>query len=204
MFTGLVADIGRVVRVTPRAGEVELVIDAGRELLVELRAGDSIAVAGVCLTATRREAQSFAADVSAETLSRTTLGTLKDGSRVNLELALKVGAALGGHYVSGHVDGRAELLARHEENRSLRLTFAAPAPLACYLAPKGSVTLAGVSLTINEVEGARFGVNLIPLTRELTTLGALAIGEHANLEVDMIARYIERLLAAGAPLAPGA
>lgn len=196
MFTGIIAGFGTIVSAQLRAGELELVIEAESRLLAGTQPGDSLAVAGVCLTATRVESGRFSADVSAETVSKTTLGGLAPGRRVNLERALRAGEPLGGHYVSGHVDGLAELVARHDENRSLRLSFAAPAPLARYLAPKGSVTLEGVSLTVNEVDGLRFGVNLIPHTREVTTLGSLAIGERVNLEVDMLARYVERLLPA--------
>jgi riboflavin synthase len=196
MFTGIVQGIGTVVSVAPRAGDVELLIDAGRLGLGDVAVGDSIAVSGACLTATRIAGARFAADVSNETLSRTTLGRLAPGHRVNLEKALRAGAALGGHYVTGHVDGLARLVAAEDEARSRRLTFEVPAELARYLAPKGSVTLAGVSLTLNEVAARRFGVNLIPHTREVTTLGALVPGDEVNLEIDIIARYVDRLLAA--------
>lgn len=193
MFTGIVQGIGTVAALTPRAGDVELVIDAGRVALGDVAIGDSIAVSGACLTATRIDGTRFAADVSNETLAKTTLGRLAAGHRVNLEKALRAGDALGGHYVTGHVDGLARLVAAHDDGRSLRLSFEVPAELARYVAPKGSVTLAGVSLTVNEVEGRRFGVNLIPHTRDVTTLGALVAGEDVNLEIDIIARYVERL-----------
>ena len=193
MFTGIVQGIGTVAALTPRAGDVELVIDAGAVGLCDVAVGDSIAVGGACLTATRIDGTRFAADVSNETLARTTLGRLRPGSRVNLEKALRAGDALGGHYVTGHVDGLARLAAAHDDGRSLRLAFEVPAELARYVAPKGSVTLSGVSLTVNEVDGRRFGVNLIPHTREVTTLGALAPGDEVNLEIDIIARYVERL-----------
>jgi riboflavin synthase len=197
MFTGIVQGIGTVAALTPRHGDVELVIDAGAVALGDVALGDSIAVAGACLTATRIDGTRFAADVSTETLAKTTLGRLAPGDRVNLEKALRAGEPLGGHYVTGHVDGLARLIAAHDDGRSLRLQFEAPAPLARYVAPKGSVTLAGVSLTVNEVAGRRFGVNLIPHTRDVTTLGALAAGDEVNLEIDIIARYVARLLAAG-------
>ncbi len=196
MFTGIVQGLGTVVALTPRAGDVELVIDVGGVGLGDVAVGDSIAVSGACLTATRIDGTRFAADVSNETLAKTTLGRLAPGGRVNLEKALKAGDALGGHYVSGHVDGLARLAQAHDDGRSLRLSFEVPAELARYVAPKGSVTLAGVSLTVNEVEGRCFGVNLIPHTREVTTLGALVPGDEVNLEIDVIARYVERLLAA--------
>jgi len=196
MFTGIVQGIGTVAALNARAGDVELVVDAGAVALGDVAIGDSIAISGACLTATRIEARRVAFDVSNETLAKTTLGRLRPGSRVNLEKALRAGDALGGHYVTGHVDGLARLVSAHDDGRSLRLLFEVPAPLARYVAPKGSVTLAGVSLTVNEVEGRRFGVNLIPHTREVTTLGALAAGDEVNFEIDVIARYVERMLAA--------
>jgi riboflavin synthase len=194
MFTGIVTATGAVAARVPRAGDVELLVDAGALSLAGCAVGDSIAVSGACLTVTRLEGARFAADVSNETLARTTLGRLGIGSRVNLEKALRAGDALGGHFVTGHVDGVARVLAVHEDGRSRRLSLEAPAALARYVAPKGSVTLDGVSLTVNEVEGARFGVNLIPHTSEVTTLGQLTAGSVVNLEIDVIARYVERLL----------
>ena len=198
MFTGIVEAVGTVSAVTPRAGDLELVIDAGALALGAVQRGDSISVAGACLTVTRLEGTRFAADVSTETLACTTLGACGPGSPVNLERALRAGAALGGHYVTGHVDGLARVLEAHEDARSLRLVFEVPDELARYLAPKGSVTLEGVSLTVNEVDGSRFGVNLVPHTRAVTTLGRLATGDQVNLEVDIIARYLERLINARA------
>lgn len=193
MFTGIVQAMGRVRALHPKGGDVELVIDADALDLSAAAIGDSIAVSGACLTVTRLEAGAFAADVSRETLDRTTLGALRAGSRVNLEPALRAGQALGGHYVTGHVDGRARVVDIAEDARSWRVSFEVPAALARYIASKGSATIDGVSLTINEVEGRRFGVNLIPHTREVTTLGELAPGAMVNLEVDIIARYVERL-----------
>lgn len=193
MFTGIVQAMGSVRALHPKGGDVELVIDADALDLSAAAIGDSIAVSGACLTVTRLEAGAFAADVSRETLDRTTLGALRAGSRVNLEPALRAGQALGGHYVTGHVDGRARVVAIAEDARSWRVSFEVPAALARYIASKGSATIDGVSLTINEVEGRRFGVNLIPHTREVTTLGELAPGAMVNLEVDIIARYVERL-----------
>jgi riboflavin synthase len=195
MFTGIVQGIGTVTALVPRAGDAELVIDAGTVALGDVAVGDSIAVSGACLTATRIDGSRFAADVSNETLARTTLGRLATGHAVNLEKALRAGDALGGHYVTGHVDGLARLVAAQRDGRSQRLSFEVPAELARYIAPKGSVTLAGVSLTVNEVDGRRFGVNLIPHTSAVTTLGALVVGGAANLEIDIIARYVARLLA---------
>ncbi len=198
MFTGIVAGIGTVVATAKRGGDVELLIDAGSLAIADAALGDSISVAGACLTVTRLDGPRFAADVSNETLARTTLGTRGVGSRVNLERSLRAGDALGGHYVSGHVDGLARLTAESDDARSRRLVFSVPDELARYIAAKGSVTLEGVSLTVNEVDGSTFGVNLIPHTRAVTTLGTLAVGDTVNLEIDMIARYLERLMGARA------
>ncbi len=198
MFTGIVQAVGSVVALAPKGGDVEMLIDAAGLGLDGVARGDSIAVAGACLTVTRLAGRRFAADVSNETLARTTLGGLVPGSPVNLEKALRAGDALGGHYVTGHVDGLATVVTAQDDARSLRLVFEVPDSLARYVAAKGSVTLAGVSLTVNEVEGRRFGINLIPHTREVTTLGQLAPGAVVNLEIDIIARYVERLVTARA------
>ncbi|TLZ44647.1 MAG: riboflavin synthase, partial [Gammaproteobacteria bacterium] len=164
--------------------------------LSRVQPGDSICVQGCCLTVTERMGQAFAADVSRETLSLTTLGDLVAGSPVNLELALRAGDPLGGHLVSGHVDGVARVVAASEEARSVRLKIEVPAELARYIARKGSVAVDGVSLTINEVGDTVFGVNIIPHTQAVTTLGKLAVGSRVNLEVDQVARYLERMLPA--------
>jgi riboflavin synthase len=193
MFTGIVQALGEVREINPRGGDVELVFGTGTLDLVGAAAGDSICVSGVCLTATRFVTGAFAADVSRETLECTTLGGLAPGAAVNLEPALRAGDPLGGHYVTGHVDGVARVVDLREEARSRRVRFEVPAELARYVASKGSVTLDGVSLTVNEVEGRIFGVNLIPYTLEVTTLGALQPGGLVNMEVDIIARYVERL-----------
>ena len=198
MFTGIVEAVGSVGGVSKKGGDVELLIEAGTLDLGDAKVGDSICVAGACLTVTRLAGNRFAADVSTETLSLTTLGARAAGHRVNLERALRAGAALGGHYVTGHVDGLARVVDIREDARSQRLLIEVPAPLARYLAPKGSATIEGVSLTVNEVEGRRFGVNLIPHTRTVTTLGQVAVGDQVNLEVDIIARYLERLVNARA------
>jgi len=195
LFTGIVQAIGSVRGLSRQGGDVELIFDAGSLDLSGASIGDSISVSGACLTVTRFEDGAFAADVSRETLEKTTLGALQAGSRVNLEPALRAGQALGGHYVTGHVDGTARVLEVGEDARSRRLRFEVPAPLARYIAPKGSATIDGVSLTVNEVDGRGFGVNLIPHTLEATTLGDLAPGSIVNLEVDIIARYLERLVA---------
>jgi len=193
MFTGIVQSVGQVRRMTRRDGDVELLVDVGGLSLEGVVAGDSIAVSGACLTVTRFEANAFAADVSNETLACTTLGGLLEGSAVNLEKALRAGDALGGHYVTGHVDGVARIVGLEEDARSWRVSIEVPARLARYIAAKGSVTIEGVSLTVNTVEGSVFGVNLIPHTQAVTTLGALVVGQPVNCEIDIIARYVERM-----------
>ena len=197
MFTGIVQDIGRIVSRTPRGGDVRLRIAVGRLPLAGVRAGDSIAVSGVCLTVLDIDAGAFSADVSNETLSLTTLGELEDGSTVNLEPSLRAGDPLGGHLVSGHVDGIGRLVSLAQDARSWRMRFETPPALARYVARKGSIAIDGVSLTVNEVEGCEFGVNIIPHTFEVTTLGSVVPGRRVNLEIDPIARYVERLIATG-------
>jgi riboflavin synthase len=197
VFTGIVQDIGRIVSRTPRGGDVRLQIAVGRLPLAGVRAGDSIAVSGVCLTVLDIDAGAFSADVSNETLSLTTLGELQDGSTVNLEPSLRAGDPLGGHLVSGHVDGIGRLVSLAQDARSWRMRFETPPALARYVARKGSIAIDGVSLTVNEVEGCEFGVNIIPHTFEVTTLGSVAPGRRVNLEIDPIARYVERLIATG-------
>ena len=160
----------------------------------EIALGASIACSGPCLTVIAIEPGVFTVEASAETLARTTLGEWTEGTPVNLERALRLGDELGGHLVSGHVDGVAQLVERRPEGDSIRFTIEAPAELARYIAPKGSVALDGVSLTVNEVEGARFGVNIIPYTLAHTSLGEARLGQRLNLEIDTIARYVARLL----------
>lgn len=191
MFTGIVHDVGRIEARMPRGGDARLTIAVTHLNLERVKSGDSICVQGVCLTAVTLTQATFEADVSAETLAVTTLGEV---DAVNLEPALRAGDALGGHFVSGHVDGIGEVVELTEEGRSLRVTIAAPAALSRYIARKGSITVDGVSLTVNEIAGARLGVNLIPHTRAVTTLGRLVKGARVNLEIDPIARYVERLL----------
>ena len=192
MFTGIVTDLGRVRAVEPR-GDSRFVFETGYDT-ADLAMGASVACSGACLTVVDKGEGWFAVDVSAETLSKTTLGGWRAGTPVNFERALKIGEELGGHMVSGHVDGVAPLVAAGEEGDSRRLTFEAPAELARFIAAKGSVTLDGVSLTVNEVEGRRFGVNIIPHTAAVTSLGGLAVGDRVNLEIDLVARYLQRLL----------
>jgi len=194
MFTGIVQDVGRVTAREAR-GDTRLTIGVDRLDLARTAIGDSICVQGCCVTAVSVTGDSFEADLSRETLNLTTLGKLAVGAPVNLEPALRAGDALGGHLVSGHVDGIATLVSRSADARSTRMVFEAPAALARFIARKGSVALNGVSLTVNEVEGVRFGVNLIPHTLQVTTLGELLPGSPVNLEVDQVARYVERLAA---------
>ncbi len=198
MFTGIVQDMGRIVALEPRAGDVRLRVAVERLPLDAVRSGDSIAVSGVCLTVVEHDAGGFAADVSNETLSLTTLGDLAPGSRVNLEPALRAGDPLGGHLVSGHVDGVGRVVSLAQDARSWRIRFETPPDIARYVARKGSIAIDGVSLTVNEVEGREFGINIIPHTWQVTTIGGYAPGRRVNLEIDPIARYVERLLAAGA------
>jgi len=200
LFTGLVQEVGEIRSLEPRNGsggaDVRLVVGFRAIERARLELGASICVDGVCLTVAELGSDSFAADVSGETLRVTTLGDKRAGSRVNLEPSLRAGDALGGHWVSGHVDGVAEVVATERDARSLQVRIEAPGALARYIARKGSVTLDGVSLTVNEVDGPRFSINLIPHTLEVTTLGALAKGSRLNLEIDLLARYVERLSSA--------
>lgn len=201
MFTGIVLDVGKVVSREARAGDARIVIACDRFDPSGISIGDSICVQGCCLTAVELRDRTFAADVSRETLSLTTLGDLMPGSPVNLEPSLRAGDPLGGHLVSGHVDGVAEITAMSGDARSTRIEVTVPAAFARYIARKGSVAINGVSLTVNEVQGVTFGINLIPHTQAVTTLGGLRVGTRINLEVDQIARYVERLLADSARLA---
>lgn len=193
MFTGIIQSIGKLVSSEERGGDRRMVFNVGSLGLDDVRKGDSIAVAGVCLTALDIKEDSFSADVSLETLKLTTLGALESGAPVNLEKALRLSDRLGGHLVSGHVDGLGRVIDVHSDARSQRWTFEVSATLARYIASKGSICIDGVSLTINEVEGLHFGVNLIPHTQEVTTFGARGTGDAVNIEVDRLARYAERL-----------
>ena len=197
MFTGIVTDVGEVVAVEPRAqGLARLKIACGYDPDT-IAIGASIACSGVCLTVVARGKDGnrawFAVDAAAETLRLTTVGRWQPGRRVNLERALKIGDELGGHIVAGHVDGLAEIVAIRDEGESRRFSFRAPDTLARFVAPKGSVALNGTSLTVNEVEGAGFGVNIIPHTLAVTTWGQARPGDLANMEIDTLARYVARL-----------
>jgi riboflavin synthase len=192
MFTGIVTDVGTVAAIV-RTGDTRFDIRT-RFDMASVPVGASIACAGVCLTVIERGSDWFAVTVSGETLSRTTLGGWGEGSPVNLERSLRLGDELGGHLVTGHIDGTATIVSIGEEGDSWRVVFEAPPELARYIAEKGSVTIDGVSLTVNEVSGPRFGVNLIPHTLAVTTLGRNRPGDRVNIEIDIIARYVARLV----------
>ena len=198
MFTGIVTDIGEVLSVEPRADDLHRLTIACGYARAGITEGASIACSGVCLTVVGAGEEGgrarFAADAGAETLRLTTAGAWRQGAKLNLERALKVGDELGGHLVSGHVDGIAELTARQDLTDMARLAFRAPAALSRFIAQKGSVALDGVSLTVNEVDGDSFAVLIIPHTLAVTTLGALRIGDPVNLEIDQMARYAARLM----------
>jgi riboflavin synthase len=191
MFTGIIIDVGRVAAVE-RRGDTLFTIETAFDMgTVDM--GASIACDGCCLTVIDKAPGRFTISASGETLSKTTLGTWREGTEINLERALRVGDELGGHIVSGHVDGVAQVVSVAPEGDSWRYVFEVPAELARFVAPKGSVALGGVSLTVNEVDGRRFGVNIIPHTRSHTTFRTLAPGDGVNFEVDMLARYVARL-----------
>ena len=194
MFTGIIQTIGKVVRSEPRDGDIRLTVDCADLDLKHTAIGDSIAVNGVCLTAIELNQQEFVADVSVETMNQTSLGQLAAGSPVNLETALTLNTALGGHLVSGHVDGLGTLLEMHADARSIRYSFAVAPEIQHYIAIKGSVTVDGCSLTVNGIDGNRFDVNIVPHTQQKTVFQFYKTGCHVNIEVDIIARYLERLL----------
>lgn len=191
MFTGIVTDLGEV-RALEHRGDLRARIGTGYDMAtVDL--GASIACDGVCLTVVAMGEDWFDVDISAESVSKTNIGTWEVGARLNLERALKVGDELGGHIVSGHVDGVAEIVAMADEGNSTRFTFRVPGELGRFVAPKGSVALNGTSLTVNEVDGSEFGVNIIPHTKEVTTWGGAKVGTLVNFEIDTLARYVARL-----------
>ncbi len=194
MFTGIVTDIGRIKEITP-GGDTRFRIETAYDT-EGIEIGASISCDGACLTVVERGGGWFDVTASQETLSKTKLGAWREGSPANLERALKLGDELGGHIVSGHVDGVAEIVECRSEGDSIRYVFEVPADLAPFIAPKGSVCLDGVSLTVNEVEGNRFGVNVIPHTRTVTTFATLGPGDRVNLEIDVLARYVARLVEA--------
>lgn len=194
MFTGIILAVGKISVIERKSGDCRLTVATGKLPLQDVALGDSIAVNGVCLTAVELGKNHFCADVSNETLSRTILNIAMVGTPVNLELALTPSARLGGHIVSGHVDGIGTITEKQADGRSFRFTCKAPDNLAKYIAEKGSICINGISLTVNEVDGAVFSVNIVPHTLEETTLGDAVVGTKVNLEVDLLARYIERLI----------
>ncbi len=194
MFTGIIQSIGNVSAIEAKGADTRLRIETGKLDLSDVVLGDSIAVNGVCLTVVELPGDGFWADVSAETLACTNLRNIKTGNAVNLEKALTPTTRLGGHLVSGHVDGIGEVQQRHSEGRSERFVIRAPDELAKYIAAKGSICVDGISLTVNTVSGSDFELNIVPHTLQETTMSALHIGNKVNLEIDVIARYLERLL----------
>ena len=194
MFTGIISAIGEIASLEPRGGDVRLTINTGNLALGDVHLGDSIACNGACLTAVQLTGHGFVADVSVETLGLTTVGNWKTGSRINLEKAMQASDRFGGHIVSGHVDGIGEVVSLHEDARSWRFRIRAPRGLAKYIAHKGSITVDGTSLTINKVGGAEFELNIVPHTMTHTVMSDYRVGTKVNLEVDLVARYLERLL----------
>jgi riboflavin synthase len=194
MFTGIIEAVGKIVTRENRGGDVRLRVKTNGLDLADVQLGDSIATNGVCLTVVDLPGDGYVADVSVETLDSTTVGSWKAGSPVNLEKALTPQTRLGGHMVSGHVDGLGEVVSRYRDARSERFTIRAPKELAKYIAHKGSITVDGTSLTVNQVDGAEFELNIVPHTIEKTVIGHYQAGTKVNLEVDVIARYLERLL----------
>ena len=203
MFTGIITAMGTLTAIQPRSGDVRLRIATGKLDLRDVQLGDSIAVSGVCLTAVELPGDGFWADASRETLERTILGETAPGMKVNLEKALTPTTRLGGHLVSGHVDGIGAVTVWQLDGRSWRLWIQAPDALARYIAEKGSICVDGVSLTVNRVDGAAFELNIVPHTLTETTLADFKIGRRVNLEVDLIARYLERLLLGDQAAQPG-
>lgn len=197
MFTGIIEAVGTVAEMQPRGADLRLRLRTGRLDLSDVGLGDSIAVNGVCLTVVDLPGDGFWADVSGETLAHTTLGGLGPGDAVNLERALTPNTRLGGHLVSGHVDGVGEVVRRSDDGRSVRFVMRAPAALARYIARKGSICVDGISLTVNGVDGNEFELNIVPHTLAETTMNGFQVGRRVNLEVDIIARYLERLLQGG-------
>ncbi|MBD3822161.1 MAG: riboflavin synthase [Thiotrichales bacterium] len=196
MFTGIIESVGSLSKIEQVNGDARFTIDTGKLDMADVKIGDSIACNGVCLTAVELGARYYVADVSAESLNVTTLGELSVGSPVNLEKALRLQDRLGGHLVSGHVDGVGEVLSIEQDARSWRYQIQAPVALAKYIAAKGSICLNGISLTVNKVEGTNFDINIVPHTRQETTIKDLQIGSKVNLEVDLLARYLERMMTA--------
>ena len=203
MFTGIVESVGSIKNCVRRGGDMRLTVDVGGLDLADVKLGDSISVNGVCLTAVELDGNTFHADVSAETLAHTTLKNINVGQKVNLEKALTPSSRLGGHLVSGHVDGVGTVVERKPDGQSERFRVNAPPELAHYIARKGSICIDGISLTVNSVDGSVFDVNIVPHTLENTTMATYGAGVEVNLEVDIIARYLERMLKASSSLGDG-
>ncbi|AZQ09705.1 riboflavin synthase [Shewanella khirikhana] len=203
MFTGIIEAVGHLRRIDRKGDDIRLTVASGKLDLSDVRLGDSIATNGVCLTVVECLADGYVADVSAETVKLTGFGEYRPGQAVNLEKAVTPTTRLGGHLVSGHVDGRAVVVSRSQLGKAIEFWLEAPAELARYIAHKGSITIDGVSLTVNEVDGSRFRLTIVPHTAGETTLIDLAVGDKVNLEVDQIARYLERLMLRGEETASG-
>ncbi|HHJ19066.1 MAG TPA: riboflavin synthase [Gammaproteobacteria bacterium] len=203
MFTGIIQSVGSIQALKPQEGDQRLTVATGKLDMGDVALGDSIAVNGVCLTVIEFDQQSFQADVSNETLDCTTLGDLATGSAVNLEKALLPTTRLGGHLVSGHVDGVGMIIDRQPDARSIRLTIRVPEDISRYIAAKGSICVEGISLTVNRIEGRHFSLNIVPHTLEETNLRDAEVGRRVNLEVDIIARYLEQLLTGARDSAAG-
>lgn len=194
MFTGIIQAVGEIDSMQPKGGDVRLYVKTGKLDLSDVQLGDSIATNGVCLTVVELPGDGFWADVSRESIDRTSFQFIKVGAPVNLEKSLTPETRLGGHLVTGHVDGIGEVISRHDDARSVKFTLKAPAELAKYIAEKGSICIDGTSLTVNGVSGANFDINIIPHTADETIIGGYRVGTRVNLEVDLIARYLERLM----------
>ncbi len=203
MFTGIIQAVGTIANMENRGGDMRLRIATGKLSLDDVALGDSIAVNGVCLTVVELPGDGFVADVSRETMTHTSLASLKTGISVNLEKALTLATRLGGHLVSGHVDGLGEVVSRSDDARSVHFVIRAPDELAKYIAHKGSITIDGTSLTVNQVNGAEFDLNIVPHTIQETIIGGYQAGTKVNLEVDIIARYLERLVLGDDAAKPG-
>ncbi len=204
MFTGIIESLGVIESIEDKGGDARFWIQTGKMNMSDVQLGDSIAMNGVCLTAIELREDAYCADVSGETLSLTSLKQLTAGSRVNLEKALTLQTRLGGHMVSGHVDGLGKVIDRYDDGRSVRFVIEAPISLAKYIAVKGSITIDGVSLTVNKLDGCQFELNIVPHTLQETIMGGYQAGSEVNLEVDLIARHLERLMLGDAAAEPAA
>ena len=194
MFTGIVQSLGIVKNIRPKDGDLEITVKADRIDWNKISIGESISINGICLTATKIHSDGFDADISSETMSVTTLSNIKKNDQLNIEPSLTVGDKIGGHFVTGHIDCVAEIVSKESKARAISLQIEVPNRIARYIAPKGSITVDGVSLTVNSVNGSNFNVYIIPHTAKATIIGDYKIGDKVNIEIDMMARYIERLL----------